>query len=243
MVDVARNKTAISNVRVFDGSRITEPRTVIINGNVISDDPEGGEKVIDGEGGVLIPGLIDAHVHLQHLGHLQELAKYGITTALDMACWPADKINSLRDKSGSPDIRSAGLPVTATGRLHSHILPLPVEAMLAGPEKAHEFVGKRVAEGSDYIKIICDIPGPTQETLNEVVRKAHDRNKKVVAHASAYTPFCMALEAGADLITHVPRDKPVDIPIVKKMISGKVISVPTLIMMKEVAKGPRTAQS
>ena len=110
--------------------------------------------------------------------------------------------------------------------------------MLAGPEKAHEFVEKRVAEGSDYIKIICDIPGPTQETLDEVVRKAHGRNKKVVAHASAYGPFCMALEAGADIITHAPRDKPVDNSIVTRMASGSVVSVPTLIMMKEVSKRP-----
>lgn len=91
----------------------TEPQTVIIHKGITSNDPVNADETIDGKGHFLIPGLIDAHVHLHHIGHLQQLAAYGVTTALDMVVWHADKMNSLRGKSGLSDIRSAGLPVTA----------------------------------------------------------------------------------------------------------------------------------
>lgn len=58
-------KIALKNVRVLDGECIREPSTVVIDGGLISkpDDIEDAE-IIDGQGRVLLPGLIDAHVHL-----------------------------------------------------------------------------------------------------------------------------------------------------------------------------------
>lgn len=230
-------RTVIENVRIFDGHGLTESQNVVIDGNVIGDTRQDGDEVIDGQNGILLPGLIDSHVHLQNEGHLRQLAKYGVTTALDMATWPADKINGLRNRDGVADVRSAGLPVTAAGSLHSHILPLPEEAMLSGPEQARDFVQKRVDEGSDYIKIICDVPGPDQETLNQVAEAAHEKGKIVVAHASSYVPCQMALKAKADIMTHAPLDKPVDAAMIETM-KQNIISVPTLIMMQEVSKRP-----
>ncbi|KAJ5652137.1 amidohydrolase [Penicillium longicatenatum] len=78
-----------------------------------------------------------------------------------MAMWPAEKMNALRKRPGLPDIRSAGLPVTASGSVHSCMLPLPEEASLSGPEQAEPFVQKSIADGSDYIKLISNVPGPS----------------------------------------------------------------------------------
>ena len=232
-------KTVISNVRVFDGSGLTETRSVIIDGSLIGKTPDNAVEVVDGQGGILVPGLIDAHVHLHHEGHLQALARYGVTTALDMASWPAEKIDNLRDIPGTTDIRSAGLPATARGSLHSNMLSLPPEALLSsGGEDAKRFVAERIAEGSDYIKIICDIPGPSQSTLNAITSVAHQRGKIVVAHASTYAPFQMALASGADCITHVPRDKVADSDMVEEMAARKIFCVPTLTMMQETSKQP-----
>jgi hypothetical protein len=125
---------------VFDGIGFTDCTSVVIDGDIIGNDPEGADEIVDGKGCFLIPGLIDAHVHLHHEGHLHALASHGITTALDMAMWPAEKMNGLRGKAGLPDIRSAGLPVTASGSIHSCMLPLPEEALLPGPEEAESFV-------------------------------------------------------------------------------------------------------
>ncbi|KAJ5585631.1 hypothetical protein VI817_009022 [Penicillium citrinum] len=235
----ARRVLVLQNARVFDGTGFTECRNVVIvDGQIGQADSEGDGEIVDCKGSFLIPGLIDAHVHLHHEGHLHTLARHGITTALDMAMWPAEKMNGLRGKVGLPDVRSAGLPVTASGSVHSCMLPLPEEALLSGPEQADAFVQRRIMERSDYIKLICDVPGPTQEVLNAVSAAAHRENLKVVAHASAFTPFNMALEANADIITHSPRDKPVSTITARRMAEKGVISVPTLTMMRAVSSKP-----
>ena len=76
-------KTALANVRVFDGRRLREPATVVIDGDSIGKDPAGA-RVIDCDGAVLLPGLIDAHVHLYGREDLEQLSGFGVTTALDM---------------------------------------------------------------------------------------------------------------------------------------------------------------
>ena len=164
-------KTAITNVRVFDGHKIGQLRTVVIDGGLIGDDATGAE-VINGNGGVLLPGLIDAHVHLHGEGSLKELAKWGVTTGLDMACWPATMIKSLRAKSedgGVADFRSPGLLATAPGSRHSHMSQFPQDELVASEEDAKKFVEKRVAEMVDYLKIVADLPGFQQKTINTLV--------------------------------------------------------------------------
>jgi dihydroorotase-like cyclic amidohydrolase len=60
-------RTALTNVRVFDGQRRTEPATVVIDGPVIGDNADGAREM-DAAGATLLPGLIDAHVHLSGPG-------------------------------------------------------------------------------------------------------------------------------------------------------------------------------
>ncbi len=67
-----RTRIAITNVRVFDGEGLGEATTVVIDGGVIGSDPEDAD-VIDGQGGVLLPGLIDAHVHLYNDQNLRQM--------------------------------------------------------------------------------------------------------------------------------------------------------------------------
>lgn len=59
-------------------------------------------------------------------------------------------------------------------------------------EDAKKFVEDRVNEGSDYIKVVADIPGPDQATLDTVVKAAQEHNKLCVTHAASYTPYAMA---------------------------------------------------
>lgn len=230
-------RTALQNARVFNGQTITSPQTIILDGEYISDGEIADAKVVDCEGGILIPGLIDAHIHLHTEDDLKELTASGVTTGLDMATWPASKVDSLRNRPGLTDIRSAGLPVTRKGSIHSCLLPLPGEAFLTGPHDAPGFVAKRVEEGSDYIKIICDINGPTQETLNAIVFEAHQRQKFVVAHASNLI-YEMALDAKADIITHAPLDMQLPEDLVQRIRSEARAIVPTLTMMKALSKPP-----
>ncbi|WP_254873746.1 hypothetical protein [Streptomyces sp. CAI-21] len=83
----ASTATALTHVRVFDGERLREPGTVVIDGPLIGTDPAGA-RVVDCRGATLLPGLIDAHVHVRDAGTLDRLAHHGVTTALDMGGWP-----------------------------------------------------------------------------------------------------------------------------------------------------------
>lgn len=228
-------KTALVNVRVFDGQRLREPGTVIIDQGLIGTDPQGAD-VIDGASAVLLPGLIDAHVHLHGVENLEQLASFGVTTALDMSTWPPALVDSLRGRSGLTDIRSAGLSATSPGSRHSQMPGRPEGELVAGPAEAERFVAARVAEGSDYIKVIADIPGPDQATLNALVDAAHRHGKLTVAHAVSVAAFGMAQEAKVDIVTHVPRDKALDAGAVARMLNEHRVAVPTLTMMEGVAK-------
>lgn len=219
-------KIVITNVRVFNGSQLSEPTTVAIEGGLIVSDVADAIEV-DGEGGALLPGLIDAHVHCTKHDELRQMAKAGITTALDMGSWPLNVVNSLRHQPGVTDFLSAGIPMTAPGSMHTRLRSLPEEALVVGQAEAVDFVTQRVAEGSDYIKVVADIPGPSQETLNAATKEAKRQGKLVVAHAAGYEPVQMAQKAKVDILTHVPIDKAVTREDVQIMLEENRPCIPT----------------
>lgn len=227
--------TAISNVRIFDGKTIQDPSTLIINGDVIGRPDTTPHETIDAGGLILLPGLIDAHVHLTSREDLAQLAKYGVTTAFDMATWPAELLNSLRNQKGVTDILGCGLAATAPGSAHSRMPTMPEEALVSTPDEAEEFVDNQIGEGADYIKVIADVPGPTQECLDALVIAAHCRNRLVIAHAASLEPTRMAQAANVDVITHSPLDGVMSDADVQKMVQEGRLSIPTLTMMKGVS--------
>lgn len=233
-------KTALSGVRVFDGERLSAPRTVVIDGEVISGSTDtAGVRVIDGAGAVLLPGLIDAHVHVDSRDTLAVLASFGITTALDMACWPTTLVDSLRNVPGVTDIRSAGVPAIGPAGPHSHFIPAETHAVVLDPGDAEAFVKARVHDGSDYLKIVLEAPGqggPDQATAAAFVSAAHAAGKKTVAHASSVGAFQIALEVGADVVTHLPKDAPLSPEQTAFTARGERVSVPTLTMEESLAK-------
>jgi imidazolonepropionase-like amidohydrolase len=227
-------KIALANVRVFDGWELRGPTTVVIEGAIVGDDSVGA-RIVDAGGAILLPGLIDAHVHLLEEGHLQQLADFGVTTALDMGAWPPSMVDSLRNRTGMADIRSAGLPATTAGSAHSHLPGYPAGEFVEGPAAAARFVTDRIREGADYIKLIADVPGPDQETLDALVAAAHQHGKFTVAHAVSTAALDMALRAGVDMITHVPLDRPVTESATARIVAQGCVCIPTLTMMRGVA--------
>jgi imidazolonepropionase-like amidohydrolase len=200
------SKTALTHVRVFDGRRLREPGTVVIDGDLIGSDAAGA-RVIDAGRAVLLPGLIDAHVHLYGREDLEQLSAFGVTTALDMGT-PWEVVNELRGLHGLTDIRSPGKPACAPGSDHARMLQAPPEAQVAGPDQASEFVSNWISQGADYIKIILARDGFDQPTLNAIVAAAHEHGKLTVAHASSFADIAMAQEAQVDVVTHAPSIRP-----------------------------------
>ncbi|WP_415939730.1 amidohydrolase family protein [Streptomyces sp. 039-1] len=225
------DKVALSNVRVFDGDQVTSPRTVVIDNGRIGISSLGARR-IDCGGAVLLPGLTDAHIHLRDVNTLRALSGYGVTTGLDMATFPPSLVDSLRGVPGLTDIRSAGTPAVAPGSPQSQIPGFPADAVLTGPEQAGQFVRSRVTEGSDYIKIIIDEPGLSPQTIKAVTTAAHSAGKLVMAHATSTATVVRALDAGVDMIHHVPLDSALTPSVAARYVSSGTVAVPTLTMME-----------
>ncbi|MEV0848183.1 amidohydrolase family protein [Streptomyces sp. NPDC049954] len=228
-------RVALTNVRVFDGSALTAPRTVVISQGLIGITALGAQK-IDCAGAVLLPGLIDAHLHLQDLDTLRQLTGAGVTTGLDMASFPPSVVDALRRRPGLTDIRSACTPAVAPGSPQSQIPAFPADGVVTGPQQAQAFVRARIAEGADYIKIIVDEPGLAPDTIAAITKAAHTFGKRVMAHATTVATVERALTAGVDTIHHVPLDSALSARTAARYASGGRVCVPTLTMMEGFAR-------
>jgi dihydroorotase-like cyclic amidohydrolase len=200
----------IRNVRVFDGERVIPNTSVLVaNGKISRVAPTItapiGATVVDGAGKTLLPGLIDSHTHTWGTA-LRDAAVFGVTTVLDMfteAKAAADRRALDATPAGSQvaDFRSAGVLATAPkGHGTEYGLVIPT---LSTPGEAQAFVDARLAEGSDYIKIVYDdghsygftIPTLDKATLKALVDATHARRRMAVVHIGDQAAARDAIEA------------------------------------------------
>jgi imidazolonepropionase-like amidohydrolase len=229
------DKIALRNVRVFDGERLLEPATVIIEDGRIGriGDDQSGARTWEGGGGVLLPGLIDCHIHLTDEATLTALARHGVTTGLDMGTWPPELVASLRGRPGVTDVRSSGTGATQPASAHAKRMGR-AQGLVADPDEAKAYVSQRVAESVDYIKIIIDLPGFDEPTVRALVEAAHAQGLRTIAHASTRDAVLLAQAAGVDVLTHAPIDRALEESEVAGT-SGQVV-VPTLTMMEAIVQ-------
>ena len=150
----------------------------------------------------------------------------------------AELVNSLRAARGLTDIRSAGTPAIAPGSPHSHLPVIGARGLITGADQARQFVADRVAEGSDYIKIIVGNPAPShdQATLDALAAAAREHGKLSVAHASSRVAVEMAQRAGVSVLTHVPLDQALDAAAAADAVAAGRVLIPTLAMMEGVVR-------
>lgn len=212
---------AIQDVRVFDGVNVLDEATVLVRDGKVeavgADAPvPDGFEVIDGHGKTVLPGLIDSHTHAFG-DSLERALRFGVTTELDMfsdfraaAAARKEQEEGVYDRA---DLFSAGTLVTAPGG-HGTQFGLAIPT-LARAEDADAFVADRVAEGSDYIKLVYDdgkswganLPTLDRETMAAVVRAAQKRGKLAVAHIHDAKAGREVLEAGGDGLVHLFLDE------------------------------------
>ncbi len=231
---------AITDVKVFDGNALTAERTVVIENGVISE-ATSAERTIDGQHGTLLPGLIDAHVHLLSLADLERGTRWGVTTMLDMGSPSMKLTDSLRHRQGMADIRGPGNTASAPGGIQTTRMGMPASSAVTGPTDADRFVAERVSEGADYIKVIVEDPNRMGSaafdvaTIAALVKAAHRAGLKVIAHVTTLIALTNAVDGGVDVLTHAPIDADVDDKLASSLAARGIVSVPTLIMMRTVA--------
>jgi len=220
---MSKTRVAITNVNIFDGDGFHEGTVIIDGGKIGADtDSDSSEVIIDGRGKVIdMEKLLETLAPRSHDG-----AGHGnISTASDAP---------VAGKPGLMDTRSVRVCATSPGSTHSRMPGLG--PYLISDPAVPQWPADRINEGSDYTKVVADVPGPDQATINALVAVARERGKLTVAHAASHTPFTMAVEAKTDVITHVPMDKALESATVVQMLGAQQISVPTVAICEGMCK-------
>jgi hypothetical protein len=236
--------TTIVNAKVFDGTKSRDWTSVrfadgLITKCSVASAAEEGDEVIDAGGGTVLPGLIDAHVHLVP-GALAQSLTFGVTTVLDMFSKPG-LVASAKEQAGSrpdvADVRSSGVGATAPGG-HPSMMYAPFPTLTAA-DQAGQFVAERIAAGSDYLKIISGTgglwPALDSETIEALVIAGHTRGVVVVAHVSSTAGVEEVVSAGVDVVAHVPANAELD-----KALAGRMAEAGIVVGKCRPTLGPRT---
>lgn len=209
--------TLVQDVRVFDGKAVHERRSVLFDGEKILDADFRGAapkdaRIVSGAGRTLLPGLIDAHTHA--FTQLDLPLLFGVTTQIDMftavpLMQEVKRSMAAGQNAGRADLFSAGTLATApNGHGTQFGVPIPT---LDSPDQARAFVDERIAEGSDFIKIVLEAGGQGTSKMNSLdlataralIEAAHRRGKLAVVHVSNEADARAALDAGADGLVHL----------------------------------------
>ena len=238
----------VRDVRLFDGERVVEQATVVVREGRIVAAGAGvavppGLPVVEGRGRTLLPGLIDAHVHTWG-NALAETLNFGVTTVLDMFSDPGPARELRRTRASftpraHADLYSAGWLATAP-RGHGTQFGQPVPT-LGTPEEAPAWVDARLAEGSDYIKIVYEprdasgmgapFPSLDSATMAALIAATQARGRLAVVHVSRLVAAHDALQAGADGLVHVHADRVADVALVQLARERGAFVTPTLAVI------------
>ena len=202
---------------LFDGTRVYEAATVVLEGGIFTAETRLGT----GEptsGGFLMPGLIDGHTHLDGKKPMEALVRHGVTTTC--AVGVSKKTADL----------SQGLKIHTSRTM-----------ALGNVTDGAAYVRREVAAGADYIKVILESPprmAPKtmdSKVLRDIVRCAHDQGLKVAAHTVCLSMTQMAVEAGVDILIHVPMTEAFPRSLAEEIAGRGMAIVPTLSMMEAFA--------
>lgn len=202
-------------------------------------------------GGTILPGFINAHVHITGLGDddLRRWTRAGVTTVRDLAGPLVERVatrDRLRatDDPTLPRLYVAGPIVTVEGGYPIAVqdTTLRVEGVAVhNPEDAHALITRLADGGADLIKLA--VSGRTDvhwEELTDaeilaITATAHARGLRVSAHVDRSIALRRALLSGVDDVVHSPRDRMPD-DVIALMVAGGVSMSPTISVYEALAR-------
>ena len=153
-----------------------------------------GATTVDVTGDWIIPGLIDAHAHLQPWGLGAEL-KWGVTTVRDLhdGLALADTLRAIAARAPAPRLFLAGAMLDVPPTTYPDALPVP------SPDSAEGQVARIAASGAAWVKVYTRV---TPDILGAVVDAARTHQLPVAAHLGL-TDAITAAQLGVMSIEHL----------------------------------------
>ena len=224
MLLVTAQTTAIRAGRIIDPvtGRVASNQTILVEGGRIRAvgaglTPPAGATVYDLSTLTVIPGLIDAHVHLIIGGSVRDNAladlRAGFTTIVDLGA-RTNRLLTLRDSINAgqipgPRVLAAGIWV---GRKDG-VCEFNGIGILGGADAFRQRVRENIAAGAEVIKV-CVTGWPADafanpsayelpdSVLRAVVDEAHKGGRRVIAHDISLGGVRAGLAAGIDGLAH-----------------------------------------
>jgi len=189
----------VNNVYVFDGTEDLGIVNLAISKDTIakiSSTKLEGDSIIDGSGKYIIPGLVNAHVHMWDPNMLRESFDAGVLTVLDLYDpWGvAPRMRAYRDTIGYSNYYGAGMGATVDGGHPTYYIPHPPNyPLISDSLSPKQFVKMAVESGSEVIKILRDadilegdtlkpIPTLTFEQVEALINEARANNIPSIVH-------------------------------------------------------------
>jgi imidazolonepropionase-like amidohydrolase len=207
---VSAQDLTITNARIIvaNGTVIDRGSIVVRAGKIVSAGagapsvPSGpAGRTIDAKGMTAMPGLIDAHKHINtgpdEKAQMQALLEAGYTTILSGG-GPADGNLTLKDHIDKGVINGPRIIPSARIALGNNT-----------PEMARGQIRAMAAMGIRFTGeiLLTPVPGPTAQEI-EVLRAIVDEGKKagvnIQVHAVSSSAMMAAVDAGARLLVHLP---------------------------------------
>jgi imidazolonepropionase-like amidohydrolase len=254
---VLTNGTVID---VIGGTLVADAILVIRDGKIESVGPRGavaipsGSTIVNVRGGTMLPGIINAHVHIRNnLAKLKEWARSGVTTVRDLG-GPENYVaaNKNNDDPHSARLVSAGPMISVSGGYP--FVPWGNHDMVevASPEDGYQKANRLLDHGADILKIAVEhgavfgmeIPSLTTKEVSAIVRAAHERRTLVSVHLLASADLAQSLESAVDDIAHMVVD---DLPdsLITQMVKRGIYWEPTLELWHNVGGdfGPKAIEN
>jgi imidazolonepropionase-like amidohydrolase len=192
-----------ANVVPMDTERVVENQTILIDsGRIVAIGPAGevsaggASEVVDAQGGWVVPGLADMHVHVWSQQDLVPHVANGVTLVRNM--WGQQLLLDLRRRVAAGEI--LGPTIITAGPIVDGEPPIwDGSAVAATQEDGRRIVAEQKAAGYDFIKVYNRVPA---DALEAIVEEAREQGMPVAGHVPDAVSLERALELRLATIEH-----------------------------------------
>lgn len=227
--------TGTSNEPINDGLVAFEGDTIIFAGPSNQYEIPAGALVLNAKGGMIMPGVIDAHTHrvANQLPMIIE-EKWTRTGVTAVRCMGADDLLT-QDDFEAMHQRFQGeyvLPrIVAVGPIITNYVDRKTNmfAVVTTDDEARRLGEELLAAGADQLKLIffTEVDDQIREVLAALIDAAHQKGTRVTADIRKMSVIEAAVELGIDELAHTPLDVMSD-ELIASMVEKDIIMLSTL---------------